>query len=396
MRSLAALLLISSLLACSGAGQGDASAPPDSSGERPTGVPAPVEPADRLPRLLAGADLVLAPEARGSWGHRRLAHAPRHFLAKGWADARTLWGLSGSSSVLVRADEPEYSVWSRDAWDASLSPDGAALAWINGRGVWVGVRSGEPRLLVERDRVSGVEGDLSGPLLWSPGGERLLVKWAGEAGATFATVEVPSGEVSHLARRGEGYLLVEAFGWLDPERILFTAQPHLATDGGRVEWSGLAVYDRAENAPELVAGGAGGESIRPLALWGEHGLLIGARSGGSGGSERILLYDTRAWSARPVTLPPGSRILAHDTTRAVVVEDFGEAEGEREHGLHLWSSATGASVPLARVRGNDLRIAWSPLGDRLLVSRSVRVPEPGSDSFREETRTHLLERVPPR
>lgn len=250
---------------------------------------------------------------------------------------------------------------------------------------------------MERDGVSGVQGDLAGPLLWSPGGDRLLVRWAGEAGATFATVEVPSGEVSYLPRRGEGYLLVEAFGWLDPERILFTAQPHLATDGGRVEWSGLALYDGAESAPALVARSPDGESLRPLAPWGEDGVLAGVGRAGEGGIERILLFDTRAWSPRPVTLPAAGRIVTHDTGAAVVVVELGESEGEREHGLLLWSSATGTTTPLARVRGNDLRVAWSPGGERLVLSRSVRVPEaPGSESFREETRTHLLERIPPR
>jgi hypothetical protein len=392
MRARPLLFALLLLPACSEPGGSGAGAPSEAPRERVTGIPAPADPAPRLPALPPGADLVLAPEAEAGWRLRPLAHAPAYFLAKGWANARTLWGLSGTNALLVLADEPEFSVWSRDAWDASLSPGGSDLAWIDGRGVWVGDRSGEPRLLAERDRVSGVEGDLTGPLLWSPGGNRLLVQWSGEAEATFGVVEVPSGEVRYLPARGEGYLLVEPFGWLDPERILFTAQPRLSGDGDPAEWRGLAVYDRAADASSLVSRPETGQALHPLAPWGGGAVLVGVGSAETGEVEGIALIDTRAWTEHPVELPAGRRVAARDSTAVVVVVDLGESGGEREHGLLLWTSASGETLPLARVRGNDLRVAWSPTGGRLVVSRSVRVPVDGQPgSFREETRTHLLE-----
>lgn len=373
-------LLLPLLAACPGAGDaGGGEPPPDAS--RP---PAPAAP---LPALAAGEDVALAPGAEAGWRLRAIDHAPAHFLAKGWADARTLWGLSGTSTLLVRADGPEVSVWTRGSWDAALAPDGSALAWFDERGVWVGGRSGEPRLLLARDPAAA-EGDLGGPLLWSPGGDRLLVAWTGEAGPVFGVVGVPDGGLTLLPRRGEGFLPVEAFGWLDPRRVLLSVQPRLAGDGGRPEWRGLAVHDLARGATALAAGGPGRGSLQSLARWGEHGLLAREEVGGE---VRIVLLDSRTWSSRPASLPAASRVLVHDTTAALLVEDAGEVRGEREHALRLWSPSAGAAVPLARVRGSDLRLAWSPAGDRIVVSRIVRVEEAGG-SFREEARTHLLER----
>ena len=385
MRPAPALLVLLPLAACSG-GQ-DAPGPPPAAGA--AGAVSPAGALALLPPIPPGRDIAAAP----GWQLRPLASAPPHFLARGWADARTVWGLSGTDVLLLPIDGSEPSSWTGDAWDASLSPAGATLAWINGRGVWVGDRSGAPRLLLRRDATAAGRGDLTGPLLWAPGGDRLLVRWGGEGAPAFGVVEVTSGRVREIPSRGDGFLLVEAFGWLDPDRVLFSAQPRLATDGRAVEWTGLAVYDGARGGAERVAGGEGEEGLVPLARWGEDGIL--AATGAPGAVERVILFDTRAWSRHPTTLPPGRRIVVHDTTAAVVVEELGEREGEREHGLLLWSAGTGEVEPLARVRGDEVRIAWSPGGERLVLSRSVRVPVPGEPgSFREVARTGLLEPAP--
>ena len=309
------------------------------------------------------------------WNFREIGHAPRYFLASGWV-GDTLWGLAGSTLAFVRTDAPEYRAGRRRYWDVSLSARGA-LAGIDERGVWVG-----ERLLL--DRAGSAEGDLSGPPLWSPDGARLLVRRVREGPALHLAIDVESGAVTPLPLRADSLFLGEPF-WTSEGQIILTAHPSLDPERGPVGRGDLYLLDplrRIARAPE-------GVFLRPLSHWGDHAVLVGESESALTPATRFRVYDTRSWTASAIELPAADRVLAADSTRAVLVL---RQEGAHDpvHRLSLWRSGQGVQ-PLRDVTGRDLRLAWSPDGRRLAVSTAGEEIDQATGSVEAYYRTGIAE-----
>jgi hypothetical protein len=308
------------------------------------------------------ASLALAPGAAAEWRIVELPHLPRYFEAIAWLDERTVLGLAGSNPVELRVDVPEYAAWNRSVWGAYPAPDGERMAWLDEAGIRLGRRGETPRLLFPRDAPPAPEGDLSGPLHWSPDGERLLAPWTREAPPLHGIVEVATGSVRLVEPRGEGYLLMDAFGWLDDQRVLFTAPPHMGGDGSPPLRTDLAVLDVATGVHRRITRVESGIELRPLARWGADAVLVAETAPGSARAARFSLRGTHQPWRRALDLPPGHEVAVRDTTTLVVVERTPEMDRYR-----LWLREEGRTLPLVHGRGAHPWAAWSPDGRRLLI-----------------------------
>ena len=353
---------------------------------------APAPPPPAVPETDAAASTAPLPDsvltldpAAGAWRARELTHLPRYFLPSGWVSADTLWGLAGSTPVLAQVERPEYHALEGRYWDASLAP-GGRLAGIDERGVWTGRRA-TPRLLVERGAaVPGLEGDLSGPLVWSPDGAHLLLRWVREGPAHYAVADAATGALTPLPARAGELFLGEPFGWTAPGEILFQAHPSFDPERGPVGRGELAVYRLADRSLRRMAAAPEGVFLRPLAAWGEGRVLVGESETGLGRPLRYRLYDTRDWSHRPIELPPADRVEAHDPARALLVirEDDSRAPLHRV----LLREGGAAPRPLLHLRGRDVRLHWSPDGRRLAVGAAIEEADGGSSH-----RSWIVERI---
>lgn len=315
--------------------------------------------------LPEGVGLALARAAEPGWRLRRLEHAPPHFEPTAWLDAGTIFGLAGSNLVELQVDAAEYHAWNRTAWGAYPAPDGRRVAWLDSAGIRVGTRGREPRLLLGREGALPPEaGDLTGPLHWSPDGERLLAVWTSEAVPVHAIVEVASGRVTRIPERGDGYFLVEAFGWLDDERILFSAPPHLGGDGSPPPRVDLVVFEVSTAEQNRLTRVADGIVLRPLARWGTEGVLVAETTPGSHQPRGFSVRGTREPYREVLEITaPGQEVALRDTTALVLLHRLRESDR-----FLVWLHEDGPTQPLAIGRGVNPWAAWSPDGRRLAIT----------------------------
>ena len=309
------------------------------------------------------------------WSVRELGHVPRYFLASGWAGADTIWGLAGNTPVFVQVDGSEYRAVRRSYWDAALSSRGA-LAGIDERGVWV-----DERLVLERAGTE--EGDLSGPLLWSPDGSRLLARRVREGPAIHLLVDVRSGVATPIPARADSLWLGDPF-WTADGRILLTAHPSFHPERGPIGRGDLYLHDPSSGDTRRIARAPEGVFLRPLSPWGARGVLVGEGTPAA----RFRVYDAPSWGSRGIDLPGADRVVAHDSARAVLVT---RREGSHDpiHQLSLWDG--GGARPLLSVPGRDVRIAWSPDGTRLVVSAAGEEADAEGGSVQPYYRTWVVE-----
>jgi hypothetical protein len=318
----------------------------------------------------------------------------------GWKDQGTLWGVASCKPVELAADGTAVYTWEAEACAGiAPAPDGRTIAWSDGTTgrVLVGQRGRGPRVVRAPDaQAPAGEGDPAGELLWSPDGSRLLLAWAAEWESSFAVARVEGGSLEPIATRLDGFYLSEAWGWLDVQRILFSAQASRDARG-RSEYSesggyrsDLTVYDLRDSSYVKVTAAADGVMLRPLARWGTSEVLVGERERGATRYERYWAYDPVAWSRRPVPLPAVSDVRVFDPTRVLLLDRRSGDAGAQSTRVFLWRADAPAVEPLVELRNGSL--AWSPDGRRIAVTTSEQVPVEGMPgSFRERQRAYVLE-----
>jgi hypothetical protein len=345
-----------------------------------------------------GIPVALAPEARAAWRVRELHHLPTYFQLSGWKDATTVFGRAGCNPVDLRIDAPQYITWNLNACgDAILAPDRLRIAWGDGKGVMrVGERGQRQRLIFDRVQNPNGEGDATGLAIWSPDGNRILTSWAAEWQSFYGIVDVTTAEITPLTTRLEGYFLTSAWDWLDADRILFTTQA-ARDSAGRSEYSeaggyrtDLAVYDLRDQSYRKATEVEDSVFLRPLGKWSSTELLVG-----EGRSRHLItrfwIYDTRNWARRaaPITAT-GSDALVADSSQILIIDRRSAPTGEIETRLMLWQR--GGLAPLATVRGNPNKFAWSTDQQRIAIGTTIEAPVAGAaGSFVTQHLAYVLE-----
>jgi hypothetical protein len=355
-------------------------------------------PAPPLPNWVASQTVpLLAAAAAERWRLVALPHAPAHFRPVAWKDSLTIWGVAGCNPVELRVDVPEFAAWNVEACGGiAPHPDDRRLAWSDGRGgIWWGVRGQRPAPLLAPGSPSPAgEGDASGLMRWSPDGTRLLTSWSVEWNAHYATLSLAGGEPEPVSTSLEGYYLVDAWDWLDADRVLFSAQA-TRDARGRSEYSeaggvraDLAVLHLSEPSFSRVTTVSDSVLLKPLGRWADGEVLVGERARSAQLFERYWAYDPRDWSRRAVPLPAGADVLVFDATRVLVLERSAAYGGVAVR-AYLWNQGDDTE-PLVELR--DGALAWSPDGRRVALSTSVDEPVAGAPgSFRTYTQAYVLE-----
>ena len=358
-------------------------------------------PAPPLPEWSA-ADSVgpLAAAAAGSWRLTPLAHAPNHLALAGWKDPSTLWGVAGCNPVEVSVESPAVQAWNVEACGGiEPEPNGPRLVWGTGQGgmLLLGARGGEQRVL----RASGApsplgEGDPAGAVFWSPNGSRVLVSWAAEWDASYATIDVTSGATTPVRTQKDGYFLTEAFGWLDDDRLLFVAQAN-KDRGGRSEYSesggyraDLFLYDVRDSSYTALTSVDDGVMLRPLAPWSEGEVLVGERPRGATRFEAYWAYDPGGGSRRPVLLPSATDVRVFAPEQVLLLDRTGDRAGPPHDRIFLWRGEGQPVLPLTEIR--EGQVEWSLDGSRIALTSSVDEPVAGMPgSFRTRRLAYVLE-----
>lgn len=306
-------------------------------------------------------------EATG-WTVRELAHAPAYFLASGWRDPETVWGLAGNTPVFVETSRPEYSSLRESYWDAARSSRGT-MAGLDEAGLFL-----DGRLVLPRSAAANqVPGDLTGPLIWSPDGTKILLRGTQEGPVSFGILDATSGELERVPDPEDGLYLIDAFGWLDADRALLSAASSLATETPTTASSALAEYSASTGQTRRIGVPTSGALLQPLALWDQSHVLVEERGAES---TRHWIYDTRDWSRRSTELPAPSRLVVADSTHVLVITRQ-VGDGDPIHRLSLRVD-DGTIRPLLRTRGRDVRVFWSPDRRRLAISAAGELVRPDS------------------
>jgi hypothetical protein len=339
---------------------------------------------------------MLAESAAADWQLLPLPHIPPYFRLVSWKDPVTLWGLASCNPVEVRTDTPAYHSWDVTACGAiAPAPDGARLAWSDGKGgLWVGERGAQPRALLGAGTPAPAgEGDPTGRIQWSPDGTRVLTSWAAEWNAHYALLPAEGGEPSPIDTRLDGYYLLDAWGWIANDQILFSA--HAVQDQqGRSEYSesggprkDLAVWRASEATLQRVTSAPDGTMLEPLARWGER-ILVGERPRAADLYQRYWSYDPADWSRVPVELPAASAVEVNDTTRVLLLDRIALGQGARAR-VFLWESGDDEVRPLLEMQEGS--VAWSPDGRRIAFTTSIEEPVAGAPgSFQTRYRAYVL------
>jgi hypothetical protein len=296
------------------------------------------------------------------WTVSELA-APRGFRAFGWGAGDTLWGIARGR--LAMASLTGDSLVTRiTAWNAGTAP-GHDLAWWNAEdGVFVR-RDGQPGRVMAATPPSAEH--LGPDVLWSPDGARALLTWTAESGPIHTVIEADSQRI--LSARLTGYSLGAGATWLDSRRVVVTATAHGPRSGQAGHREGgyrgdLAVLDVASDRAMLVTAVADGDFLVPEGLLHPDTLLVGLRRSGNAVASVHHTLHTRAWTLTLRLERTGRAAAAHGLIALL--------EPAAGTGQPAWQfflvTREGASGPLSRVQGYDVRLLWHPQNPMVAVA----------------------------
>ncbi|MGI6144075.1 MAG: hypothetical protein ACOYEK_09520 [bacterium] len=314
---------------------------------------------------------------------------PDYFLAAGWLSEEEILGLSGTNPLRVKVKNSSSTSLGVTAWGIRPAPDREQFLFRNEDGIQLIDREGAGKKLLWSEQREGAA--LQGGL-WSPTGKNLLLYYEYEWDNEYFIYNLDTGNTETLALDLPGYFLTSPTGWLDDQRLVFTARASRKKDGSQEYSSGyrsdLAVYNRVTSETTLITKADDGEYLEGLAA-GSSGILFQGYSAENASPRRIGVMASEGgvlWEEETGRILRGA--INPQGHAAWIVA--GENEGMNQRAALFVRIENSSRKAATILFGDHLQGPfWSPAGHRLLLSFSNTVPFPEQpDTY--ETRYYTL------
>ncbi len=243
------------------------------------------------------------------------------------------------------------------------SPDSRAIAWADGRGIWMAKLGGQPRQLAT-STLTMPGGDPHGIYSlsqWSPSGRYLLIHISHYEGGTTGVLDAQTGSISTVLNSFEYAYPGPNFVWLNDDRLL-VARPAVAF-GGTTPSIEIWRFDTANpltyTQSSVMPVGAGNFPAIPVVLEdGRIGLVLMNTSNSNYTDRGVYFVDVNDLSSHKVNgIPPLGRAddLVFPVTAVWSPDGSGVIIQDWERNLLLYVPTDGTSpYDLRPVMGDNV------------------------------------------